>query len=398
MKKQLLLLLLPMLLITTTNNAQNIKYWDFGAKELGAGFDNVLPLEYLNAFANYNRQIVYTDENGVEQTPNDGFENEDGQSVESIYNATFNANYASGNFQITSKGSAPTPPGGTLLSGGSEYTKPKNLTDLDGAVDLVFARDSNSDRIYTTRNDITRYDNRTTMPDGMDKELFPGCIQFTTPGDKRYRETGRYRGFSINLEAGQWVTVVGSGQYTDIEGDGTLGFKTGYFSFETLGGTGAVVRIEDKGTGLGDINGPIDGADTGDEAVRVMQFQAVDAGAYRIANRGGKIRVYRIYLGKVDVSLGAGLETKIYENGVFKRTLSVDKNLGEISTDIRAAKNRVYISNVTSKTEVKIFSITGALVKEFNTTQDTDFDMKAGLYITTLKTVEGEKTVKLLVN
>lgn len=398
MKKQLLFLILPMFFVTASYNAQNIKYWDFGAKELGAGFDNLLPLEYLNAFANYNRQIVYTDENGVDQTPNDGFENEDGQSVEAIFNATFNANYSSGNFEITSKGSAPTPPGGTLLSGGSEYTKPKNLTDLDGAVDLVFARDSNSDRIYTTRNDITRYDDRTTMFDGMDDELFPGCIQFTTAGAKRYRANGRYRGFSLNLESGQWITVVGSGQYTDIEGDGTQGFSTGYFSFETLGGTGTPVTITDEGAGRGNPDGPIDGANTGDEAVRVMQFQAVDAGTYKIANRGGKIRVYRIYLGKVDVSLGAGLETKIYENGVFKRTLSVDKNLGGISTDIRAAKNRVYISNVTSKTEVKIFSITGALIKEFNTTQDTDFDMKAGLYITTLKTIEGQKTLKLLVN
>jgi hypothetical protein len=397
MKKQLLLLILPMFFISTTYNAQDIKYWDFGAKELGAGYTNVMPLDYLNAFANYNRQIVYVDENGVTKTPNEGYENEDGQSVEAIYNATFNANYASGNFTVSSKGSSPTPPGGTLLSGGSEYTKPKNLADLDGSADLVFKRDSNSDRLFTTRNDITRYEDRVEMPDGMDKNLFPGCLQYTTPGEKRYNRSGG-RGLLINLEKGQWVTVVGSGQYTDIEGDGTLGFSTGYIKFETFGGTGTPVDIDDFGAGKGSPTGPIDGADTGDEAVRVMQFKAVDAGTYSLSNRGGTIRIYRIYLGQVDVSLGTGLETKIYENGVFKRTLSVDKNVGVISTDIRASKNRVYISNVTSKTEVKIFSITGALVKEFNTTQDINFDMKAGLYITTIKTVEGHKTLKLLVN
>ncbi|MFI1744114.1 T9SS type A sorting domain-containing protein [Thalassobellus sediminis] len=392
MKQKLLLIILPMLLFTATLQAQDIKYWDFGAKELGAGYENMLPLEYLNAFANYNRQIEYNDGTNI-YTPNAGYVNESGQSREAIYNTTFNANYASGNFQITSKGSSPTPPGGTLLSGESLYTKPP-LPDLDGTIDLVFARDSNSDRIITTRKDITRYDDPLTMPDGMDKDLFPGCIQFTTPGDKRYN-TSRYRGFSINLEAGQWITVVGSGQYTDIEGDGSLGFKTGYFSFETLGGTGAVVEVADQGEGLGNFDGPIDGTDKGDEAVRVMQFQAIDAGYYRLANRGGKIRVYRIYLGQVDASLGAGLETKIYVNGVYSKTLGLEKNT-RVSTDVKAVNNRVYISNVKSQTEVKIYNITGALVKSIKTNEDTNFTFKSGLWIATVKNAEGQKSVKLL--
>lgn len=395
MKKQLLLLTIPLLLLTATLQAQ-IKYWDFGAKELGAGYTNVMPLTYLNAFANYNRQIEYVDENGITQYPNAGYENEDGQSREAIYNTTFNPNYASGDFQVTSKGSSPTPPGGTLLGGSSEYTKPKFLTDLDGTANLVFKRDSNSDRIYTTRKDITRYDERTTMPDNMDPALFPGCLQFTTPGEKRWDRNGG-RGFLITLEAGQWVTVVGSGQYTDIEGDGTLGFSTGYIKFETFGGTGTPVDVNDWGAGTGSPSGPIDGTDTGDEAVRVMQFQAADAGTYSLSNRGGKIRVYRIYLGQVDASLGSGLETKIYVNGVYSKTLSVDKKIG-VSTNVQAVGSRIYVSNVKSNTEVKIYAITGALVKEFKTKSDMDFAFKSGLYIATVKTAEGQKSVKLLLN
>ncbi|WNH10422.1 T9SS type A sorting domain-containing protein [Thalassobellus suaedae] len=393
MEKKLLLFILPLLLFTANMQAQDIKYWDFGAKELGAGYSNMLPLQYLNAFANFNRNIDLDDGNGNVYTVPDGFENESGQSVQSIFGLTYNSNYASGNFEITSKGSSPTPPGGTLLSGESLYTHPP-LPDLDGATDLVFAKDSNSDRLITTRTDITRYDDRLTMPDGMDKDLFPGCIQFTTPGDKRYNST-RYRGFSIYLEVGQWITVVGSGQYTDIEGDGSLGFKTGYFSFETLGGTGTVVEIADQGAGLGNFDGPIDGSDKGDEAVRVMQFQAVDAGYYRLANRGGKIRVYRLYLGQVDASLGAGLETKIYVNGVYSKTLGISKNI-RVSTDVKAINNRIYVSNVKSSTEINIYSITGALVKSLKTNKDTNFEFKSGLWIATVKTEEGQKSVKLL--
>lgn len=396
MKRQLLYLIVTAMSVTTMSNAQDIKYWDFGAKELGAGYENMMPLDYLNAFANYNRQVTYVDENGVTQTPQTGYVDENGQSRIAIYNTTFNSNYADpgGNFQVTSKGSAPADPGGTLLSGGSEYTKPKNLPDLDGNANLVFLKDSNSDRIITTRKDITRYDDFTTMPDGMDSNLFPGCLQYTTPGEKRWDRSGG-RGFLINLEAGQWVTVVGAGQYTDIEGDGTLGFSTGYVKFDNYGGTGAVVEYEDKGAGTGAPNGPIDGSDMGDEAARVMQFQAGGAGTYRIANRGGKLRIYRIYLGQVDASLGAGLETKIYVNGVYSKTLSVDKN-SRVSTDVRAVNNRIYISNVKSSTEVKIYSITGALVKTFKTNKDANFEFKSGLWIATLKTAEGEKSVKLV--
>ena len=413
MKKQLLLLLIPMVLFTVTTKAQ-INYWDFGAKELGTGYTNVMPLAYLNAFANYSRNINWVDAggnvvvnyaDGVAYAPkactasncaSPNYEDENGQSVESIYNATFNGNYASGNFTITSKSSSPTPPGGTLLSGESLYTKPQMFPDLDGTANLVFKRDSNSDRILTTRTDITRYSDIATMPDNMDSNLFPGCLQFTTPGEKRWNRSGG-RGFLIDLAAGQWVTVVGSGEYTDIEGDGTLGFSTGYIKFETFGGTGTPVDIDDKGAGTGSPTGPIDGTDKGDEAVRVMQFQAVDAGTYSLSNRGGKMRIYRIYLGQVDASLGSSLETKIYVNGVYSKTLSVDKNI-RVSTDVKAIGNRVFISNVKSSTDIKIYTITGALVKEFKTNSDMDFAFNSGLYIATVKTAEGQKAVKLVLN
>ena len=129
MKKYLLLI---SLFFSASIIAQDIIYWDFGAKELGAGHTNALPLEHLNAFANYTRNISWVDGNGavvtnyddgVAYVGNTGFENENGRSANSIYNDftsafAFDAKYAPGTeFKVSSKGSA-SDPGGTLLSGG----------------------------------------------------------------------------------------------------------------------------------------------------------------------------------------------------------------------------------------------------------------------------------------
>ncbi|MEL0455913.1 LamG-like jellyroll fold domain-containing protein [Flavobacteriaceae bacterium SZ-1-7] len=77
--------------------------------------------------------------------------------------------------------------------------------------------------------------------------------------------------------------------------------------------------------------------------------------------------------------------------------LGVDDNFAPVLTDLRAIGNRVYVSNVTSTTEVNIYSITGALVKTLKTNIDTDFEFNTGLWIATIKTAEGQKTQKLLV-
>ena len=77
--------------------------------------------------------------------------------------------------------------------------------------------------------------------------------------------------------------------------------------------------------------------------------------------------------------------------------LGVDDKVAQVSTKIQGIGNRIYISNVSQKTEVKIYSITGALVKSLETSQDTNFEFRTGLYIGILKTADGQKAVKLVV-
>ncbi|KJD34328.1 hypothetical protein PK35_00450 [Tamlana nanhaiensis] len=395
MKKKLLLLMLPMLFASATFNAQ-IKYWDFGGKELGAGYDNMMPTEYINAVSNKDRNINWVDSGGTQQDnyadgvgyapKSSDYANENGESMFTCYFYQgflgAYANYATEGFQNLCR-KRDTGVDGILISGLSSFTKPKLLPDLDANTNMTWMYDSTNDRIVTVKSDLTRYDERTEMPDDVDINEFSGCIQFTSPGEKRWDNSGG-RGFSMNLQAGEYLTVVGSGQYTDIEGDGTLGFSTGTFQFATYGGTGTPVDITDSGTGTGNPNGPIDGSDTGDESVRVMEFQAVDAGSYILRNRGGKIRIYRMYVSSTSIK------------SQVEALLSVEDIKSKASTDIKAVGNTVYLSNVTAKTEVNIYSITGALVKSLKTDVDTDFEFQSGLWIATIKTPSGKKSVKFV--
>lgn len=78
--------------------------------------------------------------------------------------------------------------------------------------------------------------------------------------------------------------------------------------------------------------------------------------------------------------------------------LSTKYDISPVSTNVQAKGNRIYVSNVKTSTEIKIYSITGALIKDFKTNNNTDFDFKSGLYIVTIKTIEGQKSVKLLLH
>lgn len=84
-------------------------------------------------------------------------------------------------------------------------------------------------------------------------------------------------------------------------------------------------------------------------------------------------------------------------SGASDLVLGVNDVTSLVSTDIKVVKSRVYVSNVKSSTEINIYSITGALVKSFKTNKAANFSLKQGLYIATVKTSEGQKSVKLLV-
>ena len=94
---------------------------------------------------------------------------------------------------------------------------------------------------------------------------------------------------------------------------------------------------------------------------------------------------------------GLEVPSELYFNPDF--TLSIDKagKVSNVSSNVRAIGNRIYVSDVKSSAEINIYSISGVLVKTIKTNEDMDFNFNSGLWIATVKTFEGYNAIKLLV-
>ena len=79
-------------------------------------------------------------------------------------------------------------------------------------------------------------------------------------------------------------------------------------------------------------------------------------------------------------------------------TTTLDRNdFNASSTNVYSNNGNVYLSNITSTSDVKVYNMTGQLVKSFSTSSDTDFQLGQGLYIVSLTSAEGaQKSVKVL--
>jgi hypothetical protein len=97
--------------------------------------------------------------------------------------------------------------------------------------------------------------------------------------------------------------------------------------------------------------------------------------------------------GTIYISANASIN---YHKIEVATVLGLDDKASPVSTNVKAIGDRIYVSNVKTSTEINIYSITGALVKSFKTATDTDFSFKTGLWIASVKTVEGQKAVKLV--
>lgn len=80
-------------------------------------------------------------------------------------------------------------------------------------------------------------------------------------------------------------------------------------------------------------------------------------------------------------------------------TLATDNFQQDATVKVIAASKQVNISNVSSTTEVKVYSMTGALVKSIKIDADTTFELlNSGLYVVNVTNAEGQKSVKVAIN
>lgn len=93
----------------------------------------------------------------------------------------------------------------------------------------------------------------------------------------------------------------------------------------------------------------------------------------------------------------AGNAFNLYKLEISSTLLATKKFENSVSSRIMAIGSTIHVSNVKSATQIDIYSITGARVKSFSTNNNTSFDFNSGLYIATVKTAEGQNSVKMVV-
>ncbi|MDO3695292.1 T9SS type A sorting domain-containing protein [Wenyingzhuangia sp. chi5] len=96
---------------------------------------------------------------------------------------------------------------------------------------------------------------------------------------------------------------------------------------------------------------------------------------------------------------GLSVPTTLVDNPAYV-PLSIDKvgEFSNVSSNVNSFGGKVYISNVKTTTQVKVYSIAGVLVKTVTTKDDTSFELGSGIWIATVKTEEGMKSVKFVTN
>lgn len=279
-------------------NAQ-IKVWDFGAEDLGAGYTNMLDVNTMNT-------VVYSGPAGA----------------------------------------------------GSEAT-----TNLIGTftVDKVKVIGGGTDRIRTSNPNITRYDGIATSAP-LPHPTYNSTATYTPSG---YFGSLYFNGkgatnkwcFILTLAAGESVTMICK-------------------SYSTSGSTQGTLQV----SGPSAVTIPAYPVVASPAGMQEVHFTAGTAGDYIIYDNSSKLQVYRIYFGNV--------------SGVVLGNKSFQK---ESDVTIYSKDSKIFLSNIKSTTQVAVYNVLGALVKTTQTDGDTSIDSNNGVYIVNVKSADGEKSVKVIV-
>ncbi|RXP46877.1 T9SS C-terminal target domain-containing protein [Lutibacter sp. HS1-25] len=123
-------------------------------------------------------------------------------------------------------------------------------------------------------------------------------------------------------------------------------------------------------------------ASRADTDPHVLTATKTGAGTLYIYSAGNAFNLYKI---------------EVTGPGTSDLVLAVNNVASPVTTNLYANGNSIFVTNVKSSSEIKIYSMLGALVKEVETSEDTNFNIASGIYIATIKTFEGQKSVKIIV-
>lgn len=118
-----------------------------------------------------------------------------------------------------------------------------------------------------------------------------------------------------------------------------------------------------------------------------LKTNITKAGTFFLYSGVNGVNIYKIEV------IGANVST------TPTNTLGTSDISQKISAKAFSTGNKIYLTNLSGKsTDVKVYSVSGKLVKSLKTSTDTNFDVnERGLYFVNLKSEAGEKSIKVLV-
>ncbi|SFH85676.1 T9SS type A sorting domain-containing protein [Halpernia frigidisoli] len=81
----------------------------------------------------------------------------------------------------------------------------------------------------------------------------------------------------------------------------------------------------------------------------------------------------------------------------FSPTLGTSDSANKNAVKIFSTNSQVSVSNITDRSDVKIYSMNGGLVKSLTTNSNIDVNVKPGIYIVNVNSAKGNKSVKVSV-
>lgn len=225
---------------------------------------------------------------------------------------------------------------GTVTAGSTGVNLPAAIDITVGL--LRWTGGVNSDRLRVLDTNISRWDTGASA----------GTANYSYLTGRMYVNSANAsgRGLWITLTAGQEITIIAR---ADAAG-GVLNFNSQTAPLDT--------------------------------AMTEYHFTAATAGEYQIYGSVGKPSFYRLYLGNV----------------ITPTTALANKSFQKLSdVTVFAKDNKIFLSNLKSKTQVNVYNVLGALVKTAQVDADTSLDIDSGVYIVNAKSADGEKSVKVIV-
>lgn len=185
----------------------------------------------------------------------------------------------------------------------------------------------------------------------------------------RYFRMGQASVFSGNQPTERYL-------YFSTAGAGTIKIW-----FTSGGGGNRTIKVTDGTTEIGSASS----TNSTTPSILEAQYTQNSGNIYIYTSIGTGVNIYKIEI------------TGITDTTQLIESLGINDFKTDASSTLFSNGKEVFISNVKSSTQIKVYNITGALVKSLKTETDTSFELNSGIYIVKVKSAESENSIKIAV-